>query len=84
MAEDHAVGPPARLDGRWLTLDNRRMAMVEDFRRQKITGRQFVIDQHGVMRYADAPPASPTISGSNPAAFARREFLWPPPAERFV
>ena len=27
--EDHAVAA-ARLDGRWLTLDNRRMAMVED------------------------------------------------------
>ena len=27
--EDHAVAA-ARLDGHWLTLDNRRMAMVED------------------------------------------------------
>ena len=51
--EDHAVAA-ARLDGRWLMLDNRRMAMVadSDVRNYRPT---FVIDQHGVMRYADAP-----------------------------
>jgi predicted transglutaminase-like cysteine proteinase len=51
--EDHAVAA-ARLDGRWLTLDNRRMAMVEDsdIRNYRPT---FVIDQHDVMRYAEAP-----------------------------
>ena len=51
--EDHAVAA-ARLDGHWLTLDNRRMAMVEDsdVRNYRPT---FVIDQHNVMRYADAP-----------------------------
>jgi predicted transglutaminase-like cysteine proteinase len=51
--EDHAVAA-ARLDGRWLTLDNRRMAMVwdTDVRNYRPT---FVIDQHGVMKYDDAP-----------------------------
>jgi predicted transglutaminase-like cysteine proteinase len=51
--EDHAVAA-ARLHGRWLTLDNRRMAMVEDtdIRNYRPT---FVIDQHGVMKYDDAP-----------------------------
>jgi predicted transglutaminase-like cysteine proteinase len=51
--EDHAVAA-ARLDGRWLTLDNRRMAMVEDqdVRNYRPT---FVIDRYGVMKYADAP-----------------------------
>jgi len=51
--EDHAVAA-ARLDGHWLTLDNRRMAMVEDsdVRNYRPT---FVIDQHSVMRYADVP-----------------------------
>jgi predicted transglutaminase-like cysteine proteinase len=50
--EDHAVAA-ARLDGHWLTLDNRRMALVEDsnVRNYRPT---FVIDQHGVMRYGDA------------------------------
>ena len=53
QGEDHAVAA-ARLDGRWLMLDNRRMAMVEDayVRNYRPT---FVIDQRGVMRYADPP-----------------------------
>jgi predicted transglutaminase-like cysteine proteinase len=51
--EDHAVAA-AKLDGHWLMLDNRRMAMIEDayVRNYRPT---FVIDQHGVMQYVDAP-----------------------------
>ena len=51
--DNHAV-TAARLDGHWLMLDNRRMAMIEDsdVRNYQPT---FVIDQHGVMRYGDAP-----------------------------
>jgi hypothetical protein len=51
--EGHAVAA-VRLDGRWLILDNRRMAMVEDmaFRNYRPL---FVIDQTGVMKYFDAP-----------------------------
>jgi predicted transglutaminase-like cysteine proteinase len=54
--EDHAVAA-ARLDGHWLTLDNRRMAMVEDadIRNYRPT---FVIDQYGVKRYLEAPMPS--------------------------
>jgi predicted transglutaminase-like cysteine proteinase len=50
--EDHAVAA-ARLDGRWLMLDNRRMAMVwdADVRNYRPT---FIIGEHGVMRYADS------------------------------
>jgi predicted transglutaminase-like cysteine proteinase len=51
--EDHAVAA-ARLDGHWLTLDNRRMAMVEDAYIRNYRPL-FVIDQHGVKQYADAP-----------------------------
>jgi predicted transglutaminase-like cysteine proteinase len=52
--EDHAV-VAARLDGHWLMLDNRRMAMVEDA--QLINYRPvFVIDAEGVKRYRDALP----------------------------
>ncbi len=49
--EDHAVAA-ARLQGHWLMLDNRRMAMVEDFdvRNYRPT---FVIDQSGVRQYVD-------------------------------
>jgi predicted transglutaminase-like cysteine proteinase len=48
----HAVAA-ARLDGRWLLLDNRRMAMIldGDIRNLRPT---FVIGQHGVMRYIDS------------------------------
>jgi predicted transglutaminase-like cysteine proteinase len=51
--EGHAVAA-ARLDGHWLILDNRRMAMVDDmaFRNYRPL---FVIDQAGVMKYSDAP-----------------------------
>jgi predicted transglutaminase-like cysteine proteinase len=51
--EDHAVAA-ARLDGHWLMLDNRRMAMVEDanVRNYRPT---FVIDQDGVKRYQEMP-----------------------------
>jgi predicted transglutaminase-like cysteine proteinase len=51
--EGHAVAA-VRLDGHWLILDNRRMAMVEDvaFRNYRPL---FVIDQTGVMKYSDAP-----------------------------
>jgi hypothetical protein len=43
----------ARLDGRWLMLDNRRMAMVADADVRNFRPT-FVIGQHGVMRYADS------------------------------
>jgi predicted transglutaminase-like cysteine proteinase len=51
--EDHAVAM-ARLDGHWLTLDNRRMAMVEDAYVRNYRPL-FVIDQYGVRQYADTP-----------------------------
>ena len=63
--EDHAVAA-ARLDGRWLTLDNRRMAMVEDADVRNFRPT-FVIGQHGVMRYADAPLLA-DASGDNSVA----------------
>jgi predicted transglutaminase-like cysteine proteinase len=51
--EDHAVAA-ARLEGHWLMLDNRRMAMVEDthVRNYRPT---FVIDRDGVKRYQETP-----------------------------
>jgi predicted transglutaminase-like cysteine proteinase len=51
--EGHAVAA-ARLDGHWLMLDNRRMAMVEDAD-VKNYRPLFVIDQHGVMQYVRSP-----------------------------
>jgi predicted transglutaminase-like cysteine proteinase len=67
--EDHAVAA-AKLDGHWLLLDNRRMAMVEDadVRNYRPT---FVIDQSGVMQYVDTPllAATPDRDLSPPAPF---------------
>ena len=53
QSEDHAVAA-ARLEGHWLMLDNRRMAMVEDGQVRNYRP-SFVIDQYGVMQYAAAP-----------------------------
>ena len=54
--EDHAVAA-ARLDGRWLTLDNRRMAMIEDANVRNYRP-SFVIDRDGVRRYEQVPMAA--------------------------
>jgi predicted transglutaminase-like cysteine proteinase len=60
--EDHAVAV-ARLDDHWLTLDNRRMAMVEDAYVRNYRPL-YVIDQYGVMQYAET---SPLASGRDSA-----------------
>lgn len=52
--EDHAA-VMARLDGHWLMLDNRRMAMIEDV---DVRNHRplFVINDSGVMRYDASSP----------------------------
>jgi predicted transglutaminase-like cysteine proteinase len=65
--EDHAVAM-ARLDDRWLTLDNRRMALVEDADIRNYLPL-FVIDDHGVMRYEETS-ASMARQDSAPAMAA--------------
>jgi predicted transglutaminase-like cysteine proteinase len=54
--EDHAA-VLARLDGHWLMLDNRRMAMIEDV---DVRGHRplFVIGDDGVMRYEEPSPVA--------------------------
>jgi predicted transglutaminase-like cysteine proteinase len=51
--EDHAM-VAARLEGRWLMLDNHRMAMVDDTRLRNFRPT-FVIDHEGVRQYAPTP-----------------------------
>lgn len=51
--QDHAV-TAARLDGRWLMLDNRRMAMVEDGYVRNFRPL-FVMDESGLRKYVDSP-----------------------------
>ncbi len=62
--EGHAIAM-ARLNGHWLTLDNRRMAMVEDSDIRNYRPL-FVIDDRGVMRYQDLP-ASAGLAQQNSA-----------------
>jgi len=57
--EDHAV-VAARLDGNWLILDNRHMAMVED-RQMPNFQPVFLIDHNGVKLYID-PSSAPYAS----------------------
>jgi predicted transglutaminase-like cysteine proteinase len=51
--EDHAV-TAARLDGHWLMLDNRRMAMVEDSNVRNFRPL-FEMDENGLRKYVDQP-----------------------------
>jgi predicted transglutaminase-like cysteine proteinase len=51
--EDHAV-VAAQLDGHWLTLDNRRMAMIEDTQIRDYRPL-FLIDHNAVMKYVEMP-----------------------------
>ena len=51
--DDHAV-TAARLDGHWLMLDNRRMAMVEDAFIRNYRPL-FAMDETGLSRYVDEP-----------------------------
>jgi predicted transglutaminase-like cysteine proteinase len=70
--EDHAVAA-AKLDGHWLMLDNRRMAMVEDAYVRNYRPL-FVMDETGLSRYVDQPlearldrdatPAGPAVQPS--------------------
>jgi len=53
QGEDHAVAA-ARLDGQWLVLDNRRMAMIDDVHIRNYRPL-FVLDESAVRKYADAP-----------------------------
>jgi predicted transglutaminase-like cysteine proteinase len=67
--EDHAV-TAARLDGHWLMLDNRRMAMVEDADVRNYRPL-FVIDETGLSRYVDQPlEARATDRDAAPAGVA--------------
>jgi predicted transglutaminase-like cysteine proteinase len=49
LAEDHAV-VATRLDGSWIVLDNRWLALVEDVQMRRVVPL-FVLDQEGVKRY---------------------------------
>jgi predicted transglutaminase-like cysteine proteinase len=69
VGEDHAV-VAARLEGHWLMLDNRKMAMVEDSDARTYQPL-FVLYQSAVLKYVDEPAfAAP---GNRPAVIAANE-----------
>lgn len=72
--EGHAVAM-ARLDGHWLTLDNRRMAMVADADVRNYRPL-FVIDDRGVMRYEDLPQLA-SMPGRDSAPSMALNFATP-------
>ena len=73
--EDHAVAA-ARLDGHWLMLDNRRMAMIDDAHVRNYRPL-FVIDETTVMKYLDTsgvaalPDRDPAVATASNAVAAQ-------------
>jgi predicted transglutaminase-like cysteine proteinase len=69
--EDHAV-VAARVDGQWLILDNRRLALVRD---TKMVGSipKFVLDEDGTRRFvpSNRTGQAPSAGRSSSAGFAR-------------
>ena len=69
--EDHAV-VAARVDGQWVILDNRRLALVRD---TKMVGSipKFVLDEDGTRRFVPSNRAGqgPGAGRSSPARFVR-------------
>jgi predicted transglutaminase-like cysteine proteinase len=69
--EDHAV-VAARVDGQWLILDNRRLALVRD---TEMVGSipKFVLDEDGTRRFVPSNRAGqgPSAGRSSPARFVR-------------
>src|SRR6267378_2891522 len=69
--EDHAA-VAARVDGQWLILDNRRLALVRD---TKMVGSipKFVLDEDGTRRFVPSNRAGqgPGAGRSSPARFVR-------------
>ena len=63
--EDYAV-VAARLDGTWLMLDNRHMAMIDDHHLRDYHPA-FLIDHDGVKRSPDAPSTSDRADISAPS-----------------
>jgi len=72
--EDHAV-VAARLDGHWLMLDNRRLAMVEDIAVRNFRPT-FVMDRDSLRRYEPQPlVADSLIRAPAPAALVSAAAL---------
>jgi predicted transglutaminase-like cysteine proteinase len=67
--EDHAA-LAAHVDGQWLLLDNRRLALVHDTKMAGYVPR-FVLDEDGARRFVlpDQPAQGPSAGQASPAGF---------------
>jgi ligand-binding sensor domain-containing protein len=68
--DGHAVAA-ARLEGRWLILDNQRMALVEDMNVRRYRPL-FVIGDAGLLRYSDGPLLAKSPDGEPASAISIR------------
>jgi predicted transglutaminase-like cysteine proteinase len=71
-SEDHAV-VAARVDGQWLILDNRRLALVRDTEMIRSIPR-FVLDEGGARRFV---PSNPTEQGPGAGRLGPARFVRP-------
>jgi predicted transglutaminase-like cysteine proteinase len=62
--EDHAA-VAARVDGQWIILDNRRLALVRDSDMMRSIPR-FVLDENGVRRFVQSHPVGQTPGAALP------------------
>jgi predicted transglutaminase-like cysteine proteinase len=73
IGEDHAI-VTARLDGSWIVLDNRRLALLTDIEMQRVVPL-FVLDHDGVKQFTPALAAgTPAAEPAVPAAPASLGF----------
>jgi hypothetical protein len=77
--EDHAA-VAARVDGQWLILDNRRLALVRD---KEMIGSIpiFMLDEDGTRRFVRSTGQGPSAGRLSPARFVRPAWS-PTQAER--
>ncbi len=66
VGQDHAV-VAARLDERWIVLDNRRLTLVEDTEMPRVLPL-FVLDRDGVRQFAPTTIANVAANAAAPAA----------------
>ena len=64
--QDHAI-VAVRIDAAWFLLDNRWLALIRDFELSRAEPL-FILDEHGVRRFAHQQTGSFTVRGGERAA----------------
>jgi predicted transglutaminase-like cysteine proteinase len=66
IGQDHAV-VAARLDGKWIVLDNRRLVLLEDTEMSRVLPL-FVLERDGVKKFVPTEMAQGTAAGATPSS----------------